>query len=73
VRAAKKGLTSARRPAFHHGEGLSSLAISEPPCDTVKRWHPRTKSVCCSPKPLRRPRDAHVRIGPGPEYQEKQL
>src|SRR5712671_1997850 len=43
------------------------------PHEPAKRWLRRTKSVCCSPKPLRWPRDALVRIGPGPEYQEKQL
>ena len=55
------------------GENRRFSAIGKPPQKAVKSWHPMAKSVCCSPKPLRWPRDAHVLIGPGPEHQEKQL
>jgi len=50
-----------------------SIAAISPPKPAVKRWHLGAKSVCCGPKPAQWPRDAPVRIGPEPKYQEKQL
>jgi len=69
--AARNGRMSAWRAADHQGEIGSFPAIRKPPRKRLKRWHPDAKSVCCSPKPLRWPRDTHVLIGPGPEHQEK--
>ena len=61
-----------RGPSDAHGDIGSIPSISNLPNVAVKGWYLGGKSVCCSPKPLRWPRDAPVRIGPGPEYQEKQ-
>src|SRR5450759_1591004 len=61
---------AAGRPAVRAKPGRFRT-FNELPQKPVKRWHHAAKSVCCSPKPLRWPRDAHVLIGPGPEHQEK--
>ena len=40
------------------------------PGPAAKRWYRRTKSVCCSPKPPRRPQDNHVQTGRRPAIRE---